>query len=78
MNEDNLIDFPCSYSWRAYYQETIYGEYLPALEPDVPIEGTIVPNVGTQKEIPDKVQVIYRYMYSVAPPIKKERQHKYR
>lgn len=29
----NLIDYPCSYSWRAYYQETMYGEYLPALEP---------------------------------------------
>lgn len=26
------FDFPCSYVWRAYYEETIYGRYLPALE----------------------------------------------
>ena len=32
-NDPNLIDFPCSYSWRAYYQETFYGETLPRLEP---------------------------------------------
>ena len=32
-NDPNLIDFPCSYSWRAYYQETFYGETLPSLEP---------------------------------------------
>ncbi len=25
----NDIDFPCSESWRGYYQETLYGEYLP-------------------------------------------------
>ena len=25
--EDNIIDFPCSRSWREYYQETMYGEY---------------------------------------------------
>ena len=28
----NVIDFPCSYSWRAYYQETFYGEYLPHID----------------------------------------------
>lgn len=32
MNED-LIDFPCSYTWRAYYAETIDGVYLPSIEP---------------------------------------------
>lgn len=33
MNKENAIDFACSYLWRAYYQETFYGEHLPPLEP---------------------------------------------
>ncbi len=32
------IDFPCSYSWRAYYAETQEGVYLPLIEPPRPIE----------------------------------------
>ena len=31
-NED-AFDFPMAYCWRAYYRETVYGEYLPLLEP---------------------------------------------
>lgn len=27
------FDFACSYAWRAYYEETIFGRYLPSLEP---------------------------------------------
>jgi len=30
---ENAIDFPCSYCWRAYYEETFYGRYLPSIEP---------------------------------------------
>lgn len=29
---DDPIDFPCSYAWRSYYRETMYGEYMPRLE----------------------------------------------
>lgn len=29
---EDPIDFPCSYSFRAYYRETMFGEYLPPLE----------------------------------------------
>ncbi len=31
------IDFPCSYSWRAYYAETQEGVYLPSIEPPRPV-----------------------------------------
>lgn len=27
-----LIDFPCSYAWRAYYAETMDGIILPSIE----------------------------------------------
>lgn len=30
---EDPVDFPCSYSFRAYYRETMYGEYLQPLEP---------------------------------------------
>ena len=30
----NAFDFPMAYCWRAYYQETFYGEHLPYLEPE--------------------------------------------
>jgi len=30
---ENAIDFPCSYCWRAYYEETFYRRYLPSIEP---------------------------------------------
>ena len=33
MRERDLIDFPCSYTWRAYYAETMEGVYLPDIEP---------------------------------------------
>ena len=34
--EDNAIDYPTSYPWLAYYQETMYNEYLPRVEPPEP------------------------------------------
>lgn len=40
---ENAIDFPCSFSWRAYYQETFYGEYLPSIEPPEPTLRAPVP-----------------------------------
>ena len=33
-----LIDFPCSYAWRAYYTETIDGIILPSIELPEPEE----------------------------------------
>jgi len=33
---EDPVDFPCSYSFRAYYRETMFGEILPPLEPKEP------------------------------------------
>ena len=30
--QSDEIDFPCSYSWRSFYEETLYGRYLPSIE----------------------------------------------
>lgn len=32
--KENAFDFPCSYAYRAFYQEMMYGEYLPSIEPN--------------------------------------------
>ena len=41
--KENPIDFPCSYSWRAYYAETMEDIYLPSIEiPEPKIETHIV------------------------------------
>ena len=29
---EDPVDFPCSYSFRAYYRETMFGEVLPDIE----------------------------------------------
>lgn len=58
-NDPNLFDFPCSYSWRAYYEETMYGRYLPALDPEVPER--------------DPVEVVVKHIYvHEYPKIKQE------
>jgi len=58
MNGENAIDFPCSYSWRSYYQETFYGEYLPRIEPHTKIEEQIKepPAVVNIQVTPDQLK----------------------
>ena len=44
---EGAIDFPCSYIWRAYYEETLYGRYLPPIEPS-PYQGEVKPVIITR------------------------------
>ena len=40
--DENAIDFGCSYSYRAFYEETLYGRYLLPLEP-LPRQRQVIP-----------------------------------
>jgi len=58
---ENAIDFPCSYAWRSYYQEILYGEYLPSIE--LPKEAKTIPikeKPTNQNELAQlKAQMLY-------------------
>lgn len=47
--EPEDFDFPCSYAWRSYYEETIFGRCLPTLEPELGEE--MMMNMPYPKEV---------------------------
>ena len=75
----NAIDFPCSYSWRAYYEETFYGRYLPTIdmpikEPEPIVQTRIVMNLDAKAmELQNRIVALENKLHSD----KKKRFNKY-
>ena len=61
------FDFPCSYVWRAYYEETVFGRYLPALEPkELPPEADKVEPQWAKRQwsIVNQLRGMVQFLYS--------------
>ena len=61
----NAIDFPCSYSFRAYYEETFYGRYLPSIEPPQHTTGELNERIIKLEEPTMKSGLTYKELQQI-------------
>lgn len=54
--DENYIDFPCSYTWRAFYEESLYGRNLPPIEPPEIPEQQVQPLPPRYDKLLDRVE----------------------